>query len=262
MIRTTLAALLLAALPVKAHASQLIVFGAASVTNAVTEIAETFEAETGTDVVTVFDATSRAARQIAEGAPASILISANAEWADWLIACGPGDPATRRTIAGNRLVIAVPADDAPDAPFTFDAENPLLSVPRLALADPTGVPAGVYARQSLEAIGAWDRVADTVLRGDNVRTVLAWLETGAADAGFVYASDAAATPRVAVATHVPDTLHDPVIYEALAVTGADAKAHAFLDYLAAPDAAATFARHGFSAPPATVSAPAATPSCG
>lgn len=252
-----------------ARASEaVLVFAAASTANAAGAAAAAYTQATGVPVTPVFDATSRAARQIAAGAPAHVLISANTAWVDWLIACGPGEAASRTSIAGNRLVVAVPADDTvARTAHRFDANLPALAVRRFAIADPMGVPAGIYAREALAAIGMWEALAPRVLRGDSVRTVLAWLETGAAGAGIVYASDAAVSPRVAVAASVPDALHAPILYEAIATAGAPDAALGFIAYLASPGGQAVLARHGFAPPPgdgapAPPRASGAAPACG
>lgn len=232
-----------------AHAdAPVLVFAAASLTNAVTEIANTFEEETGQPVTPVFDATSRAARQITEGAPAHMLIAANRDWVDWLIACGKAEAKSRQVLARNTLVLVGTYKET-NEDEAFSARHPLLDVQRFAIADPDGVPAGIYARQSLEAIGVWDRLEARLIRGDNVRTVLAWVGTGAAEAGLVYASDAAIAPRVTVVAMVPDGLHDPILYEAVLTRDAPAEAQAFLAYLSTEPARKIFTRYRFSSPP-------------
>ena len=240
---------MLVIVPRAAHAdTPVLVFAAASLTNAVTEIARAFEAETGRPVTPVFDATSRAARQITEGAPAHMLIAANRDWVDWLIICGKAEATSRQVLARNTLVL-VASSKALNTDEVFSAQNPLLDVRRFAIADPEGVPAGIYARQSLQAIGMWAKLEARLIRGDNVRTVLAWVGTGAAEAGLVYASDAAIAPRVAVAAVVPDHLHNAILYEAVLTRDAPAEAQAFLSYLSSESARTVFARFGFSSPP-------------
>ena len=226
----------------------LLVFGAASMTNALGEAARVFETTTAADVTLVFDATSRAARQMAAGAPAEVLVSAHAAWVDWFIACSRGDAATRRIIAGNRLVVAVPRDEAGTgaAPGILEPASHLLRAQRFAIADPDGVPAGIYARQALRSIGLWDAVSARVLRGDSVRTVLAWLETGAVDAGIVYASDAAASGRVTIGATIAPHTHDPIRYEAVATLAAGETARGFIAFLADQAAQSTLAAHGFA----------------
>lgn len=223
----------------------LLVFAAASTTNAIQDIAAAFAADGLGDVTPVFDATSRAARQIEQGAPAHVLVSANAQWASWLIECGPGDAATRRTIARNGLVLIEPAASEPTEDLLFNVNHPALAARRFAIADPAGVPAGVYAQQALEAIGAWEALSPRLLLGDNVRTVLGWVAAGAADAGIVYATDAAISGDVRVRARIPEASHAPIIYEALATKNAPARASAFIDYLQSAKAQTIFAKYGF-----------------
>lgn len=245
------AVLYLATTPEQVQAEQpVLVFAAASTTNAMSDIIERYEAQNKSDssgdIVAVFDATSRAARQVSQGAPAHVLISANSTWVDWLIACGQGDAKSRRIIASNRLVVIAPDSTSATEEFTSDLQA--LRAGRFAVADPAGVPAGIYARQSLEAIDVWEGISSQLLRGDNVRTVLAWVATGAADAGIVYESDALVSSDVGIAANIPNDLHDPIIYEALAVKGVPQEALTFLDYLSTHEAGQTFASHGFSPP--------------
>jgi len=193
----------------------LLIFAAASMTNAVQDIADAFEAAGNGETVTVFDATSRAARQIQQGAPAHILLSANSEWAAWLVACGPGDASTRRAIASNGLVLIGGTDgndtSQPPPPVAFDKILPVIGDGRLAIADPFGVPAGVYAREALIETGTWDLLQPRLVQGDTVRTVLNWVRTGTADTGIVYATDARVTGDVQVLSVVPASLHGPIV---------------------------------------------------
>lgn len=269
-LRRVLALVLLAALPAPAQAGRadapaLTVFAAASLTDALTALAARFEADTGHRVVLAFDATSRAARQIAAGAPAHVLVAASSDWVDWLAACGPGAAHTRRIIAGNRLVVAVPAGRAPppQAPVpALGRASPLLRLPRIAIADPGGVPAGARAREALTSLGVWDRLERRVVRASNVRTVLAWIEQGAVDAGIVYASDVRAARRARTAATVDPALHGPIRYAAIAMRGAPAAAVEFVDMLGSPAATAVLLAHGFLPPPASTPGPSGGPTGG
>lgn len=255
MIRAAVLAMLIAtawSLPSKAD-TPLLIFAAASMTNAVQDMADAFEAAGHGPTITVFDSTSRAARQIQQGAPAHVFISANAQWAEWLVACGIGDKASRRAIAGNTLVLIGTRldDDSTQASerVPFGPNHSRLSHGRIAIADPIGVPAGVYAREALMAVDAWQLVQDRLVQGDTVRTVLNWVRTGTAPAGIVYATDAAIVEDVQVLATIPDTLHGPIIYEALAVTGAPSQAYKFLAFLSSPKGTAILQSNGFAPPP-------------
>lgn len=255
MIRAVFFGLLLtisSSAPSKAE-TPLLIFAAASMTNAVQDIATAFEAAGHGPTITVFDSTSRAARQIQQGAPAHVFISANSQWAEWLVACGMGDKSSRRAIAGNKLVLIGSRLDEdtpkPTADRSFGPDLPHLTQGRLAIADPIGVPAGVYAREALMAIKAWEGVQDRLVQGDTVRTVLNWVRTGTAPAGIVYATDATVVDDVHVLAAIPGTLHGPIIYEALAVNNAKANAYTFLSFLSGPQGREILASKGFTAPP-------------
>lgn len=267
MIRATLLAVLLVvgwSLPSKAD-TPLLIFAAASMTNAVQDIADAFEAAGHGPTITVFDSTSRAARQIQQGAPAHVFISANSQWAEWLVACGIGDKDSRRAIAGNELVLigAGPDEGTEEDMATakrdmpFGPTHPGLTKGRVAIADPIGVPAGVYAREALIAVKAWQRVQDRLVQGDTVRTVLNWVRTGTAPVGIVYATDAEIVDDVRVLAPIPGKLHGPIVYEALAVTGATSKAYDFLTFLSSSKGRTILTSKGFAAPP-DVSSPDAS----
>jgi len=260
-----LLALALGVMPVRMAAASddgpILVFAASSTTNVIQTLADAFSAQGNGEVITVFDATSRAARQIAQGAPAHVLVSANRDWADWVIACGPGEDMSRVTIARNRLVVIEPQGSSPPAPESvgFDAYNPAFTARRFAIADPTGVPAGLYARQALEAIGVWEDLSPRLLTGDNVRTVLGWVAAGAAQAGIVYATDAAISDVVQIVTAVPRDRHDPIIYEALLMADAPPRAQRFLEFLVTSQAQEAFTDLGFEAAGTAVSGTASDP---
>lgn len=246
----------------------LLIFAASSMTNAIQEIADAFEAAGNGPTVTVFDATSRAARQIQQGAPAHVLISANSQWAEWLIACGPGDAATRQTIASNRLVLIGTRNGTtsgpPPAPVPFHTVLTVIGNGRLAIADPVGVPAGVYAREALKAAGIWEQVQPQLVQGDTVRTVLNWVRTGTADTGIVYATDARVVEDVDILSTIPSALHGPIVYEAVAVVAAPPVAERFMTFLSEPHGRAILSKHGFAPPPEeTAATDAASPvECG
>lgn len=242
----------------------LLAFAASSATNAIEDIAKRYEAEGHGRVITVFDATSRAARQIAQGAPAHLLISANPVWTQWLAACGHGIGATTRKIASGEMVLVAPVGSTLKTSLPLNAHHPAFAVRRLAIADPAGVPAGVYARETLVAIGAWEDLSPRLLTGDNVRTILGWVSAGAVDAALVYATDAAITDSVITLARVPAALHSPISYEAVATSTPHPKTQHFLDYLQTATAQNIFAAHGFLPPLNDAPAPALAvqPACG
>lgn len=237
-ILTALFALCLS-LPSPAAAQEVTVFAAASLRGALAEIAAGYP-----DSVTLsFAGSGTLARQIAAGAPVDAVVLAHADWADWLEARGAFLAGTRADVAGGALVLigragaaTMPAPDTATLRAALDGG-------RLAMGQRDGVPAGSYAREWLQHIGAWEDLAPQLAETDNVRAALALVATGAAPLGIVYASDAAAEARVRVIYAIPAAQHSPIRYPAAALTQAGA---AFVAHLQSQAAAAIFARHGFA----------------
>lgn len=225
------------------HAEGLTVFAAASTAEAMTETARAFDAP----VRFSFASSSTLARQIENGAPAQIFVSASPQWLDYLEAKGYIAAQTRTRLFGNRLVLIAPRDStlaiAIEPGFAL-AEA--LGPGRLAMGDPDHVPAGIYGRQALETLGVWSRVAPRVARALDARAALALVARGEAAAGIVYASDVAISAKVRVVGVFPPESHPAVRYEAAIVVGGAGQAAArFLAYLSSPEVARIFARHGF-----------------
>jgi molybdate transport system substrate-binding protein len=247
LIGLLFAALLGGGLARPAAAAELLVFAAASLSDAMSEIAVLFESEDGARVVCSFGASSALARQIEHGAPAAIYISANRDWVDYLEARGLVEPGSRGEIAGNRLALIAPAGSPAAAAVGADLPlAALLGDGRLALGDPDHVPAGRYAKAALTHLGLWQAVAGRLARLANVRAALAFVERGETPLGVVYESDAAASARVKLVGLFPDDSHPPVVYTAALVAGrADPLARRFLAFLRGPQARAVLARHRF-----------------
>ena len=190
-----------------------------------------------------FGASSDLARQLVAGAPADAFLSADEAQLERVAASGRLVSRTRVPLLGNRLVVVVPSD-AKEAPR--DARG-LLALPRLALADPHAVPAGVYARAWLEGRGLWAQLSPRVVPTVDVRAALAAVETGRVGAAVVYATDAAHSKRVRVAFEVPATESPRIVYPAAALTRGHAPAggEAFVRFLQSPAARAILLRHGF-----------------
>lgn len=235
--------LILATLTTPALAADITVFAAASLKTALDQIAAEWQDETGQSVSLAFGASATMARQIQDGAPADIFISAAPEWMDEL---GPLiQPASRRDLLGNSLILV--AHD-PIAPQPINATLDLVSLldgGRLSMALVTSVPAGQYGMEALVSLGLWDKVQDQVVQSDNVRTALRLVELGEAPLGIVYASDAIAAPDVTVVGTFPETAHSPILYPAALTLDAEPKAAAFLDHLDSPEAEAVFRANGF-----------------
>lgn len=240
------AALLAALLPMPAGADTVTVFAAASLRDALDEIVAGWEAETGYDAVVSYAGSSLLARQIIEGAPADLYLSASEQWMDAVDAAGLLIEGARLDLLGNRLVLvshdAVTEGSVPDIAAA-------LGDGRLAMAMVESVPAGQYGKAALQALGQWDALAPLVAQADNVRAALALVSTGEAPLGIVYATDAAAEPAVSVLATFPEDSHPPIRYP-LAMTreATDAADRALYDALTNDAARAIFARHGFSQP--------------
>lgn len=225
-------------------------FGAASLTDALTDIGE-LHRSAGHDVRFAFAASSTLARQIEAGAPAAIFASASSAWMDYLEERQLIDAASRVNLLGNSLVLIAPGDTP--APV-IELDNPttiataLRRRGRLAMGDPAHVPAGIYARQALQNLGLWPSLQTRVAFASDVRGVIALVERGEAPLGIVYATDAAISNRVQVLATLPESAHDPIQYAFALVeghTGADAAE--LLAFMADPAALAIFHRYGFVA---------------
>ncbi len=184
------------------------------------------------------------ARQVERGAPADIIISADAAWMDWLEQRALIDPDTRLIVAANSLSLI--AASPTDARGSIAVRLRSLGDGRLAMGDPDAVPAGRYARAALLQMGLWDDVKDKVVPTENVRAALALVEAGEARLGIVYATDAAASDRVYGAATFDWSDTPEIVYPAARLTAArHQQAAAFLEFLASPAAQDIFARYGF-----------------
>ena len=236
---------------------EITVFAAASLTDVLQETGAAFRAKTGLATRFSFAASSALARQIESGAPAQVFVSADVEWMDYLANAGLIDPATRRNVAGNELVLIAPADSALKVEIAPGfALAAALGKGRLALADPGSVPAGRYAKAALTALGVWTSVEPRVAPAENVRAALAFVSRGEAPLGIVYRTDARVDPRVKVIGAFPAGSYPPIVYPAAAVAGSGEHAAQFVEYLGSAEAHAVFRRYGFTAPALQPRAPA------
>ena len=225
-----------------AQGEEITVFAAASLTDALEEIGKAYEAASGHKLVFNLGASNDLARQIQAGAPADVFFSADVAQMDSLQRAGLVSGADRVNVLSNALVAVVPAASS----LKLVAAGDLVSVRRLALADPQAVPAGVYARKYLESLGLWERLLDKVVPTLNVRAALAAVESENVDAGIVYRTDAAISKRVRVAFEVPPGQGPKIVYP-LAPIAASKKmgARDLVRYLVSADAVATYERYGF-----------------
>jgi molybdate transport system substrate-binding protein len=246
-LRALAATLLLALAPLPAFAADVTVFGAASLADALKEIAATYEKQSGKQVAVSLAASSALARQIEASGGADIFISADLDWMDYLDDKGLIQHATRANLLGNKLVLVAGKDVSTNiniAPH-FDLLGALKGG-RLAIADPDSVPAGKYGRTALTSLGVWNSVVNRLVNAENVRVALAYVARGEAPLGIVYETDAKADKNVRIAGVFPENTHPPILYPAALVKDAKPEARAFLAYLSSPAARAVFEKNGFT----------------
>ena len=237
-----------ALLAVATTAAELTVFAAASLSDALKEIAPAYTKATGDTLRFNFGASGTLARQIKEGAPADLIVSADELRVDQLEKAGLLLPETRRTILANQLVVIVAEENGAPVATLADLARP--DVRRIAIGEPATVPVGTYAKDYLGKVALWTQVTGKCVPLDNVRAVLAAVEAGNAEAGFVYRTDALIAKKVRVAVLVPLAGGPTITYQVAVVrdTKAPEAAKAFAAFLAAPEAQAVFARFGFLPP--------------
>ncbi|MDH3262636.1 MAG: molybdate ABC transporter substrate-binding protein [Paracoccaceae bacterium] len=248
MLRRLVLLLALAVAAPAGAAERLVVFAAASLKGALDHVAAAWADAGGAEVALSYAGSSALARQIEAGAPADVILSASAEWMDYLEERGLLREGTRRALLGNRLVLVRYGASAAAVEIGpgFDLAG-LLGGGRLAMALVEAVPAGIYGREALAALGLWDAVQGSVAQAADVRGALALVASGEAPLGIVYATDAAAEPDVSVVGVFPEASHAPIVYP-VAVTAASlhAEAEAFLAFLGTVPARAAFESAGFA----------------
>lgn len=233
-----------------AGAEEVVVFAAASMKTALDAVAADFQAGTGHTVTISYAGSNALAKQIIEGAPADIFISAAPDWMDEVETAGLVVDGSRKDLLGNTLVlIAHGRDAAPVGIGPGFGLRELLGDGRLAMALVDSVPAGQYGKAALESLGIWAEVAPAVAQADNVRAALAFVSMGEAPYGIVYATDAAADDEVTVVGTFPADSHPPIVYPAALLTAAaDEADRAFFEALSSDAADAKFAAEGFAIP--------------
>ena len=230
----------------RAQSSDVLIFAAASLKNVIDDLAVPCRQATGVSYKSSYAASSTLAKQIAEGAPADIFISADLEWMDDVAKHSLIDAASRVNLLGNDLVLVAPKAStvtlkiAPDFGLVAALGNG-----RLAMGDPAAVPAGVYAKAALRSLGVWDSVASHLAPAENVRAALLLVSRAEAPLGIVYRTDALADPTVRIVDVFPDASHPPIIYPAALTTRASAAARKVFDCLRGPAARAVFEKQGF-----------------
>lgn len=224
------------------------VFAAASLKESAEKIAAAWKAAGDADVTFSFAGSSALAKQIEEGAPADVFISADLKWMDHLDKAGRVNGDTRFNLLGNRIVLVAPKDStaattiAPGFPLAA-----LLGSERLAMANVDAVPAGAYGKAALESLGVWESVRDKVAQAENVRAALLLVSRGEAPLGIVYETDARVDPGVKILDRFPEDSHPAIVYPAALTTDSEnSRAADFLAYLQGADAHVIFTAAGFT----------------
>ncbi len=221
---------------------------AASLTQTMGEIETQYQqSHASVDFRNNFGGSGNLAREIEQGAPVDVFLSAAAGSMDELQAKGMIEAATRHDLLRNELVLIAPSDSGLQGFAGLTGK----AVRQIALGDPGSVPAGQYGKQTLSALKLYDQVKTKIVLAKDVRQVLTYVETGNADAGLVYATDAKGDRRVRIVAIAPEATHDPIVYP-VAVVGAGRESGAaeqFVEYLKGPAATAIFIKHGFRAEP-------------
>lgn len=227
-----------------------VVLAAASLTDAMEEVADEWAALGHPRPVLSFAGTSSLARQAEGGAPADIFIAADAEWMDWLAERNLVDTTSRVNLLGNGLVLVGERDGRHELWLPPQPIDRVIAGERIAVADTDAVPAGRYAKAALTALGEWEMLQPQLVPAENVRAALALVERGEVPFGIVYASDQAASRRVALLGSFPTSSHPPIVYPAALLSSSDNDdAGAFLTFLQSPQAQRIFSHYGFRPPP-------------
>ena len=233
-------------LSVGCSGEELIIFGAMSLTDALTEISQRFGAVRNIEVYCNFAGSATLQRQIEKGAPADVFVSASVKQMNALQGKGLIHEDSRQAILNNRLVLIAPVN----SPLIITNVEMLAqdTIQRVAIGEPNSVPAGIYGREALTHLGVWSAIQPKLIPSSDVRSTLAYVESGEVDVGVVYQTDAAISKKVKIVYQFPDSSHSPIVYPAALVrnTGHKVLAQAFLDYLQTPEVVTIFEKHGFS----------------
>jgi molybdate transport system substrate-binding protein len=235
--------------PVGAWAQDgMVIFAAASLKNALDDVAASWTKETGKPAPKIsYAASSALAKQIEQGAPADLFISADLDWMDYVEKKDLIQKPTRFNLLGNKIVLIAPKDSKTTVAVKqgFDLAK-ALNGGKLAMANVASVPAGKYGKAALEKLGAWNGVKDNIAQAENVRAALLLVARGEAPLGIVYATDAAVEPNVGIVGEFPADSHPPIIYPAALTKTPKPDAKAFLDYLRSSKARPSFEKQGFT----------------
>jgi molybdate transport system substrate-binding protein len=232
----------------QAQDTSILVFAAASMKNALDDVDAAFAKQSGIAVVASYDASSALMKQIEQGAPADVFISADLKWMDYGSQKKLIDDGTRVNLLGNTLVL-IAGKESKLSEVTIGPNLDLAGLAgagRIATGDVRAVPVGIYAKAALQRLGLWDAVEPKLAMVGNVRAVLVLVARGEAPLGIVYATDAKVEPAVKVIATFPDDLHEPIVYPVAATRTAKPSAALYLTFLRSAAARSIFERYGFS----------------
>lgn len=227
---------------------KILVFSAGSTINAINEVGGLFNKQCDEKCVISSAASSTLAKQIAQGAPADIFISANSKWMDYLSQKDLIEPESRFDLLGNRLVLITPFSNNTRIEIRQGLDlAEILGEERLAMGDPDHVPAGIYGREALKNLGIWMDVKDRIAPMKDVRAALVMVERNETPYGIVYSTDARISTKIRICGVFPETCHPPITYPVAIVAGKRSNATRHLiGFLQSPEAKAVFLKYGFT----------------
>jgi molybdate transport system substrate-binding protein len=234
--------------PASAQDTNLTVFAAASMKNALDDLDAAYTARTGVHIIVSYAASSALAKQIEQGAPADIFVSADTDWMDYATARKAINGPSRVNLLGNSIVLIAPKDSGVDKVSIgqgFDLAG-LAGNGKIATGDVNAVPVGKYAKAALEKLGAWQAAEPKFAMAESVRAALTLVARGEATLGIVYSTDARVEPGVKIVGTFPADSHPPIIYPVAATTAAKPEASSYLAFLRSSAAKAIFEKYGFS----------------
>ncbi|MCF6204142.1 MAG: molybdate ABC transporter substrate-binding protein [Methylococcaceae bacterium] len=228
-------------------AEKVLVYAAASTSNAVSEIIKQYnQVSPDSKVKASFASSSTLAKQIEAGAPAHVFISASPGWMDYLQERNLIVKQSRKNILSNTIVLITPKGKPISVEMnkTYNFSTHLEG--KLCIGDPSHVPVGIYAKQALESMGWWKEVKPYIVGTKDVRAALAFVELAECNAGIVYSTDANKSKKVELAAEFPADSHNPIVYPVAKLASANESTDSFITYLSSPQALAIFKKYGFN----------------
>ena len=228
---------------------KLTVFAAASLTNALSEISTKYEKETGIKIAHSFAASSVLAKQIENGAPADLFISADLKWMNYLQEKSLVNKSSRKNLLANTLVLIAPKGRSFDVKFEEGFAFVKAFDGRLCTGDIESVPVGIYAKEALTNLGWWKDIKSRIVGTQDVRGALAFVERAECNVGIVYETDAKVSSKVDLIGTFPESTHSPVLYPVAMTVNSKESAKAYLSYLQSDEAMNIFKKYGFNIHP-------------